>query len=118
MRLLLCAEEWRRFASHMTSRTASARSFKPLLENENANLPVSALRSTPRWQTGLILLPPSKQLVGVDANFASDLCDARAAIRRQLNHPALLGHCPKNACTSGGLLLYMVIHDAMVKNTA
>jgi hypothetical protein len=37
-------------ASLMTSRTASARSFKPLLENESANLPVSALRSIPRWQ--------------------------------------------------------------------
>jgi hypothetical protein len=24
--------------------------FKPLLENESANLPVSAVRSIPRWQ--------------------------------------------------------------------
>jgi len=41
---------WHRFASLMTSRTASARFFKPLLGGVNANLPISALRSIPRWQ--------------------------------------------------------------------
>jgi len=51
MRLLLCAEEWRRFAWLMTSRTASARFSKLLLEDENANLLISALRSISQWQT-------------------------------------------------------------------